>query len=277
MFRKGIPVILYDEVYFKLERIRWNMETDVPWDQIDRSLITREELEHVRLNALTELSALYAEEMFIRDFYHDTDFCQFMSVWYFEEMKHFLVLKEYLKRFDMAPTEEEMSKLRITFEPADWRDTLAMHFVGEQRLGMWYTAWGHAMREPVLKKIYSLLAADEFRHANVYFRYMMRAVQKDPANLKRFLTIGLFMLKNPQRDKHPTSLRVNGSSAPSVIDKLDDPQYVRKAIERWVSDEDERKMDQRVMTLFSKLANRVLKSPRDLIAAIRSLETPIEV
>ena len=36
----------------------------------------------------------------------DADFCGFMSVWFFEEQKHSLVLMEYLRRFrpDLVPT-----------------------------------------------------------------------------------------------------------------------------------------------------------------------------
>lgn len=263
--------MLFDELYFRLEKVRWDMGRDIPWDKIDRSAITQEELEHVRHNALTELASLYAEEMFIRDFYDNLDFCQFISVWYYEEMKHYLVLKEYLKYFDMAPTEDEMRDLRISFQPSDWRDTLAMHFIGEQRLGMWYTSWARALREPVIKKIYGYMAADEFRHAAAYFRYMKKAVVEDPSVLKRFLTVTMFMLKNPQRDKHPTSLHVNGQGTPSVIDKLTDPNYVKKAIARWVSRDDEQKVDDRVLALISNLAQIEMHSQRDILLALRTI------
>jgi hypothetical protein len=37
--------------------------------------------------------------MFLRDFVHDSDFSAFMSIWFYEEQKHALVLMEYLRRF----------------------------------------------------------------------------------------------------------------------------------------------------------------------------------
>jgi hypothetical protein len=59
---------------------------------------------------LTEWAALPATEMFLRDNRDDSDFSAFMSVWFFEEQKHSLVLMEYLRRFrpDLVPTEAEL-------------------------------------------------------------------------------------------------------------------------------------------------------------------------
>jgi hypothetical protein len=71
------------------------------------------------MNAITEWSALPATEMFLRDNHHDSDFSAFMSVWFFEEQKHSLVLMEYLRRFkpEMVPTEEELHAVRFEFDP----------------------------------------------------------------------------------------------------------------------------------------------------------------
>jgi hypothetical protein len=51
------------------------------------------------MNAITEWAALPATEMFVRDNCADSDFSAFISVWFFEEQKHSLVLMEYLRRF----------------------------------------------------------------------------------------------------------------------------------------------------------------------------------
>lgn len=263
--------MLYDELFHKLEKVRWSLQDDIPWSKIDHSQISEEDLLHIRRNCLTELSALYAEEMFIRDFYHDIDFCQFMSIWYYEEMKHFLVLKEYLKRFNLAPTEAEMKPLRLTFAPANWVDTLAMHFCGEQRLGMWYTAWARYFKEPVIKKIYETIAGDEFRHAAAYFQFMKKAVAQSPETLKRFLLTSLFMLRNPEGDKHPTSLKVNGPDEPSVIELLDDPDYIKKMADKTVQPEDVKRTENRILSLLSSLAGTKFRNQRDVIAFAKGL------
>src|SRR5690554_7985512 len=92
------------------------------------------------MNAITEWAALPATEMFLRDNRDDSDFCAFMSIWFFEEQKHSLVLIEYLRRFrpELVPTEEELHKVRFDFDPAPAMETLMLHFCGEVRLNHWY-------------------------------------------------------------------------------------------------------------------------------------------
>ncbi|MFP5410864.1 MAG: ferritin-like domain-containing protein, partial [Gammaproteobacteria bacterium] len=112
--------MLYIDLFKSLERARWNMETDIPWDQFDASLLTDEQALTIKMNAITEWAALPATEMFLRDFVHDSDFSAFMSIWFYEEQKHALVLMEYLRRFrpEFAPTEEELHAIRFPFDPA---------------------------------------------------------------------------------------------------------------------------------------------------------------
>jgi len=83
--------MLYPEVFGTLEKLRWNMAKDVPWDRFDPALLTDEQAATIKMNAITEWSALPATEMFLRDNRHDSDFSAFMSVWFYEEQKHALV------------------------------------------------------------------------------------------------------------------------------------------------------------------------------------------
>ena len=103
---RWIQSMLYPELFKSLEAVRWNMDTDVPWEAFDANRLTDEQAQTVKMNAITEWAALPATEMFLRDNRHDSDFSAFMSVWFFEEQKHSLVLMEYLRRFrpDLVPT-----------------------------------------------------------------------------------------------------------------------------------------------------------------------------
>lgn len=85
--------MLYPELFKSLEAVRWNMENDIPWASFDASLLSDEQARTIKMNAITEWAALPATEMFLRDNRHDSDFSAFMSVWFFEEQKHALVLK----------------------------------------------------------------------------------------------------------------------------------------------------------------------------------------
>jgi len=91
--------MLYPELFASLEKVRWSMSEDIPWKDFEPSKLSEEQARTIKMNAITEWSALPATEMFLRDNRHDSDFSAFMSVWFFEEQKHSLVLMEYLRRF----------------------------------------------------------------------------------------------------------------------------------------------------------------------------------
>ena len=112
--------MLYPELFKSLEAVRWRMDHDVPWDRFEADRLSDEQARTIKMNAITEWSALPATEMFLRDNRHDSDFSAFMSVWFYEEQKHALVLIEYLKRFrpELVPTADELHAVRFDFDPA---------------------------------------------------------------------------------------------------------------------------------------------------------------
>ncbi len=229
--------MLYPDLFHDLEKSRWNMASDIPWDSFDASQLSDEQAMTIKLNAITEWSALPATEMFLRDNQHDSDFSAFMSIWFFEEQKHSLVLIEYLKRFrpDLVPTEQELHAVRFPFDPAPALETLMLHFCGEIRLTQWYRCAAEWHTEPVIKKIYDTISKDEARHAGAYFRYMKRAIDKmgDEAKLA-FAKIGVLMASSGKTAKplHPTNLHVNKGLFPNdtVQSRLPDPEW----LERWL-------------------------------------------
>ena len=163
--------MLYPELFKQLESVRWNMDVDIPWAQFDAARLTEEQAQTIKMNAITEWAALPATEMFLRDNRDDSDFSAFMSVWFFEEQKHSLVLMEYLRRFrpDLVPTEAELHAVRFSFDPAPALETLMLHFCGEIRLNHWYRRAAEWHSEPVIKAIYETLARDEAQHAASQF------------------------------------------------------------------------------------------------------------
>jgi hypothetical protein len=269
--------MLYPELFKSMESVRWNMAADIPWDDFDRSKLTDEQANTIKMNAITEWAALPATEMFLRDNREDSDFSAFMSVWFFEEQKHSLVLMEYLRRFmpELLPTEEELHRVRFEFDPAPAMETLMLHFCGEVRLNHWYRCAADWHTEPVIKAIYKIISQDEARHAGAYLRYMKRALgdqnQVSAAQARMaFSKIGVLMAsahRTPQA-LHPTNLHVNKDMFPNdtVQSKLPEPGW----LERWLDtqirfDKDwETKVSGRILHNLSLLMGTAFETVQDL-------------
>ena len=261
--------MLYDDLFISLERVRWNLGKDVDFSQVDRSLLTEQWIADVRSVCLTELSALYATEMFLRDFYLDIDFCSFISVWFYEEMKHHLVLRKYLETIGEEVEEAELPRLRLTFAEGPAIETLTMHFCGEQRLAHWYQAFSHAAPEPVLRQIFKTIAADELRHAAAYAKYLRKAVANQPDVLPAILRMALWMLRSTNDGpKHPTTI-----TEPSVVGQLEDPAYISRMLNMYLPGRDhEGPVQRRVLALMSELSGTKMTSIKDLLVQIRALQ-----
>jgi len=229
--------MLYPEIFKSLERVRWNMHESIPWDSFDGARLSDEQARTIKMNAITEWSALPATEMFLRDNIHDSDFSAFVSVWFYEEQKHALVLIEYLRRFrpDFAPTEAELHAVRFEFDRAPALETLMLHFCGEVRLNHWYRCAAQWHTEPVIKHIYDTLARDEARHAGAYLQYMRRAIARQGNTARHaFAKIGMLMAASAKTAKalHPTNLHVSKALFPrdTIQSKLPDPSW----LEHWL-------------------------------------------
>jgi hypothetical protein len=265
--------MLYPELFRSFEKVRWDMLNDIPWDRFDAGKLSEEQAQTIRMNAITEWSALPATEMFLRDNHHDSDFCAFMSIWFFEEQKHALVLMEYLRRYrpDLMPTEDELHAVRFPFDPAPALETLMLHFCGEIRLTQWYRRAADWHSEPVIKRIYEVLSGDEARHAGAYFKYMRRAIEMlgDEARLA-FAKIGVLMASASRAGKplHPTNLHVNKGLFPSdtVQSKLPDPEWLEHWLDHQIRFDKvcENKVVQSILAKLSTLYDRTIESAGDL-------------
>jgi hypothetical protein len=265
--------MLYPELFKSLEQVRWDMEKDIPWDQFDGSKLTDEQARTIKMNAITEWSALPATEMFLRDNRGDSDFCAFMSVWFFEEQKHSLVLMEYLRRFrpDFMPTEEELHNVRFEFDPAPALETLMMHFCGEIRLNHWYRCAADWHTEPVIKHIYKIISQDEARHGGAYLRYMKKAlVEVGDSARAAFAKIGVLMASARRTEKplHPTNLHVNQALFPNdtVQSRLPDPEWLEAWLDNQIKfdGEWEKKVIERILHNMSLLFERTFGTVQEL-------------
>ena len=265
--------MLYPELFKQMEAVRWNMDRDIPWTTFNPALLSDEQAQTVKMNAITEWAALPATEMFLRDNRDDSDFSAFMSVWFFEEQKHSLVLMEYLHRFrsDLVPTEAELHEVRFEFDPAPALETLMLHFCGEIRLNHWYRCAAEWHTEPVIKAIYETIARDEARHGGAYLRYMKRALNRfgDEARAA-FAKIGVLMASARRTAKplHPTNLHVNAKLFPrdTIQSRLPDPAWLEQWLDRQIHFDTvwENKVIERILHNMGNLLDRTFESVQQL-------------
>jgi hypothetical protein len=265
--------MLYPELFKSLEAVRWSMDRDVPWDRFEADRLSDEQAQTIKMNAITEWAALPATEMFLRDNRHDSDFSAFMSVWFYEEQKHALVLMEYLKRFrpDLAPNEDELHAVRFEFDPAPALETLTLHFCGEIRLNHWYRRAAEWHTEPVIRHIYRLLSQDEARHGGAYLRYMKKYLAEfgDTARAA-FAKVGVLMAsaRRTAQALHPTNLHVSKALFPNdtVQSRLPDPAWLERWLDAQIKFDDvwEGKVVERILHNMSLLFERTFGSVQEL-------------
>ena len=265
--------MLYPELFRQLEAVRWDMERDIPWDSFDAAALTDEQATTIKMNAITEWSALPATEMFLRDNQGDSDFSAFMSIWFFEEQKHALVLMEYLRRFrpELVPTEAELHNVRFAFDPAPALETLMLHFCGEIRLNHWYRRASEWHTEPVIKAIYTRLSQDEARHGGAYLKYMKRAIQNTGLEAKgAFAKVGVLMAsaRRTAQALHPTNLHVSKALFPNdtIQSRLPNPQWLEHWLDQQIKFDDvwETKVVERILHNMSLLLERSFATVQEL-------------
>ena len=277
--------MLYPELFKQLEAVRWNMDTDIGWDKFDASLLTEDQAQTIKMNAITEWAALPATEMFLRDNRDDSDFSAFMSIWFFEEQKHSLVLMEYLRRFrpELAPTEAELHEVRFEFDPAPALETLMLHFCGEIRLNHWYRRAAEWHTEPVIRAIYETLARDEARHGGAYLRYMKRALANFGDEAKAaFAKVGVLMAsaRRTAQALHPTNLHVNKALFPNdtIQSRLPDPEWLEFWLDTQIKfdAEWEIKVGDRILHNMGLLLDRKFKNVQELNRYRKELNAALE-
>lgn len=268
--------MLYPELFKQLEKVRWNMGSDIPWDDFEPSKLSDEQAQTIKMNAITEWAALPAVEMFLRDNRGDSDFSAFMSVWFFEEQKHSLVMMEYLRRFrpEMVPTEAELHAVRFEFDPAPELETLMLHFCGEIRLTHWYTRAAEWHTEPVIKTIYKILSRDESRHAGAYQQYMRRALfdMGEETSMRaraEFAKVGVLMASASRSSQplHPTTIdAAKEGELRSVQSRMPEPEW----LEHWLNHQInfdvtyENKVANNILNRLSTLMNQSFETVKDL-------------
>ncbi|EPC03291.1 hypothetical protein L861_17260 [Litchfieldella anticariensis FP35 = DSM 16096] len=198
----------YYQLLERSEKARWIMH-DLPWSELDPDKVTPELVEDVKIAAFAELTTYSATEAFMKLFTDDIDFTQWLSVWFYEETKHPLVLIKWLAAMGV-PTEEAFVYRGREIEPMTNSkvEMLTSNICSEIAANTAYRLFGKAVEEPVLVSIMRYLARDEMRHSNGFQFYCRKTIERsdDPERDRlRALRVVWFLLQ-PSSDgvtQHP--------------------------------------------------------------------------
>ena len=156
------------------DRAAWSVERDVRWAEIDsaQALAQPEILAKLRSAALIESFHPVNLSRLIRFAWDDVDAGVVFSLEMYEGFKHFHALRMYLDAVEYEPhiTDDELRRIRQQadrgdLDPTDLVTPLVEFMLSEHLAAYFFRRLGEQAREPQLKHLLTLIAADEVRHA----------------------------------------------------------------------------------------------------------------
>src|SRR5262245_4476908 len=253
--------VVRDQLCFTLsaraERARWRME-DIGWDQIDPAKASPELRALVKEVAFAELTTTSATQRFLAELGDDTDFTQWISVWFFEETRHPQVLLRWLHQLGVTVGPEFMRRGRATAPLMKSRfGTLVTNVISELVASASYAGLAERSEEPVLATIARNLSADEARHATGFAayarRYLERSTEPD-ADRRDAIKVLYLWFQDHANVRHPVSEMLARSGEARTTLSLE-PTEVRA----------------RVYATIGSLIDVELTPDSDLLAHVRDL------
>jgi acyl-[acyl-carrier-protein] desaturase len=186
---ESLPAQMFGQNFVTHERMLWPL-SDLPWDRIERHRLDEPTLAAVHAAMLIEShNPVYAAHLFTR-FRSDFTMTSFLSIWTYEEFKHFAGLKAYLELAEgtaIGQVEEELIKTRAGewFLPDHYTDLMLTTYTMVQELatGIFYKSFAQRVEEPVLRTLLAQIGKDEYRHCQFYFDCAKRLLDADRSRL----------------------------------------------------------------------------------------------
>ena len=185
--------MIYADYLSTAEQQRWILDSDVPWDEIDPDLAREQTdlLDRVRDSALIESYFPLFTPKALELLWDDVNATAVFSVQLYESYKHFQVFQQYLQCVGYRPiTDEEIVEVRrrnreVRYE--DGTELLTRYMMSEHFAAYHFLKDARQAREPVLRRILTLVGRDEVRHAQFAFDLLGLRIQKNPEEAEKVL------------------------------------------------------------------------------------------
>ena len=188
----------------------WTLD-EIAWDRFDRTTVDPEIVKLVKAASLVEYNgAAYAHHL-CRIFDDDRDFQETARRWGAEEIQHGKALARWAEladpEFDFAAAFERFQAgYRVDFDCATSRrgsrsGEMIARCIVEVGTSSYYTALRDAVREPVLKEICRNIAADEIRHYKLFYKNLLRCLERERIGFWRRLRVAAGRIAESQDDE----------------------------------------------------------------------------
>jgi hypothetical protein len=188
----------------------WALD-EIPWHRFDRSKLDPDVVRIVKAASLVEANGgAYAHHL-CRIFEDDPDFQRSARRWGEEEIQHGQALARWAAladpSYDFAATFDRFQeRYRVDFDcDVSRRGSRSGEMIArcmvEVGTSSYYAALRDGVREPVLKEICRNIAADEIRHYKLFYRNMMRCLERERIGCWRRLRVGFGRMAEAQDDE----------------------------------------------------------------------------
>lgn len=257
-----MSVLDFDELFYRHERLRWSPLRDVPpFTEIERSKIDDELVDGLVVLARTEFSSIPAILDLVRIFRHDADLTAWLSIWFAEEVRHHLVLRQWAEAAGRDPEGMVPELIRPELGDPPPIATLAVNVLSEIRTCRLYGAMATACQEPVLAALLKKIAGDEGRHAQGFAHYARKlAVADRSAAVPVLLRVG-------QRWCDPDHGLTDANPAAENYQEVETAEAMASLHRRWVDPDRENRA---VCSMFTDITGVPITTPADFAAARRT-------
>ncbi len=179
--------MIYADYLSTAEMQRWNLDTDIAWDDIEPKLaVTQPEiLDRVRDSALIESFFPIFTCRAMDQLWDDVAATAVFSIQLYESYKHFHVFNQYLHCIQYHPIlDEEIATIRrrnLGLRYHDGTRLLTHYMMSEHFAAFHFMKDATLAREPVLRRILKLVGRDELRHTQFAYDLLALRIQRDPA------------------------------------------------------------------------------------------------
>ena len=178
------------------DRGSWSVERDIRWGTIDPGLILgdRQLLEQLRSAALIEAYHPVHLQRLLAETWDDVDAGVVFSLELYEGFKHFHALRMYLDAVGYQPalTDADIVDMRRVARDEDTGaydlvERLVEFMLSEHLASYFFRRLAEQTREPVLREMLTLIAADEVRHAQSASDLLAKRINGDRTIVPRVL------------------------------------------------------------------------------------------